>query len=535
MTVGKRRSRRPLAVFRCDGSAAIGGGHVRRCLTLAAALAEAGWARAFAVREETLAVIPGLAEAVDQVAVLDGPIEDEPARIAEAFGDAWDLLVVDHYRRDCRFETACRQWAERILVIDDLADRRHDADLLLDQTFGRKRSDYTQLVPPHCRVLAGSRYALVRPTFATRRRATLARREQGRPVSRILVAVGATDADNVTGIVLEGIYESGLSAAVDVVLGAGAPHLPAVSTLAAAMPQRTRVHVDCENIAELMAGADIAVGAGGTTSWERCCLGLPSVVIITAENQALVAERLAAAGACTSIGRHRDVMPAMVARAVTALADDAGRRRAMARAAAAICDGRGVKRLLSELGFVTDAKRGTIALRPASMDDAELMLVWQRDPRTRQFALNPDPPQCEEHYKWLTKRLGDPRTIFNIIVFEGKPAGVVRLDKKTIDGIGEAYEVSIFVAPNLYRRGVASGGLALSRELVADAVLVARVKSGNTASEALFARAGYTRDNGWLVNRSSDASARGADPVGEVRSGLASVSPIAAAAREHRQ
>ncbi len=147
MTVGKRRSRRPLAVFRCDGSAAIGGGHVRRCLTLAAALAEAGWARAFAVREETLAVIPGLAEAVDQVAVLDGPIEDEPARIAEAFGDAWDLLVVDHYRRDTRFETACRQWAERILVIDDLADRRHDADLLLDQTFGRKRSDYTQLVP----------------------------------------------------------------------------------------------------------------------------------------------------------------------------------------------------------------------------------------------------------------------------------------------------------------------------------------------------------------------------------------------------
>ena len=139
---------RPLAVFRCDGSAAIGGGHVRRCLTLAEALGEAGWARAFAVREETLAVIPGLTEAVDQVAVLDGPIEDEPARVAEAFGDAWDLLVVDHYRRDARFETACRPWTARIFVIDDLADRRHDADLVLDQTFGRKPTDYAAMVPP---------------------------------------------------------------------------------------------------------------------------------------------------------------------------------------------------------------------------------------------------------------------------------------------------------------------------------------------------------------------------------------------------
>lgn len=345
MPVGKGCPRRPLAVFRCDGSAEIGGGHVRRCLTLAEALAEAGWARAFAVRDETLAVVPGLAEAVDRVAVLDGRIEDEPAGIAEAFGDAVDLLVVDHYRRDARFETACRPRARRILVVDDLADRRHDADLLLDQTLGRKPAEYAALVPPHCLVLTGARYALVRPAFATLRRAILARRERARPLTRILVAVGATDADNVTGIVLEGIRDSGLSAEVDVVLGSGAPHLPAVATLAAAMPQRTRVHVDCENVAELMAAADIAVGAGGTTSWERCCLGLPTVLIITAENQALVAGRLAAAEACMLIGRHRDVMPAMVGNSLVGLANDGWRRRVMARAAAAICDGRGAGRI----------------------------------------------------------------------------------------------------------------------------------------------------------------------------------------------
>ena len=159
MAAVKRRLGKPLAVFRCDGSTAIGGGHVRRCLTLADALGEAGWARAFAVGAETLAVIPGLAEAVDQVAVLEGPVDDEPAQIAEAFGGTWDLLVVDHYRRDARFEAGCRPWAERILVIDDLADRRHDADFLLDQTLGRKPADYAARVPPRCRVLTGSRYA----------------------------------------------------------------------------------------------------------------------------------------------------------------------------------------------------------------------------------------------------------------------------------------------------------------------------------------------------------------------------------------
>jgi UDP-2,4-diacetamido-2,4,6-trideoxy-beta-L-altropyranose hydrolase len=530
MAAAKRPLGKPLAVFRCDGSAAIGGGHVRRCLTLANALGEAGWACAFAVGAETLAVIPGLAEAVDRVAVLDGPVDDEPARIAEVFGESWDLLVVDHYRRDARFETACREWAERILVIDDLADRRHDADLLLDQTLGRKPADYATLVAPRCRVLSGARYALIRPAFAARRRAALARREQGRPVSRILVAAGATDADNVTGIVLQGICESGLSAAVDVVLGAGAPHRAAVATLAAAMPQRTRLHVDCENMAELMAAADIAVGAAGTTSWERCCLGLPSVVIITADNQARVAERLAAAGACVAIGRRRDIMPAMVAGPVTVLANDAGRRRAMARAAAVICDGRGVKRLLAELIPTTEVKRRAISLRPASMDDAEMMLVWQRDPRTRQFARKPQPPHRDEHYRWLAERLGDPRTIFNVILVDGQPAGVVRLDRKRIGGIGEAHEVSIFVMPDLYRQGVASSGLALSRDLVPGAVLVARVKPGNAASEALFARAGYTRDNGWLVSRPVDASTVGALAVNRVRTGLAVAAPT-----EHRR
>ncbi|MGF1641974.1 MAG: UDP-2,4-diacetamido-2,4,6-trideoxy-beta-L-altropyranose hydrolase [Rhodospirillales bacterium] len=491
---------RSLAVFRCDGSAAIGGGHVQRCLTLAEALAASGWRCAFAVGSATPAVMPRLADSVERLLVLDGLAEDEPARMADAFGNPWDLLVVDHYRRDHCFESACRRWAKRILVIDDLADRRHDADVLLDQTLGRNAAEYAALVPAHCRVLAGPSFALIRPAFSAGRGRALARREQSRTVARILVAIGLTDPDNVTSLVLEGIRDSGLTAAVDVVLGAGAPHLRAITDQVAAMSQETRIHVDCADIAQRMVAADLAIGAAGITAWERCCLGLPSQVIVTADNQRQAAAMLASTGACIVIGRHRDVMPAMIAGSLCALATDHDRRRAMARAAARVCDGRGVTRLLAELGLQPSAERESIALRPASLADGEAMLAWQRDPRTRRFAFNPHPPRRDEHERWLAERLRDPRTILNMITCDGEPAGVVRLDRRTVDGIGDAYEVSIFVAPDRYRRGIASGGLARCRDLLPEAVLVARVKPGNTASEALFAHAGYRRRDGWLIH-----------------------------------
>jgi UDP-2,4-diacetamido-2,4,6-trideoxy-beta-L-altropyranose hydrolase len=334
------------AVFRADASPTIGGGHVMRCLTLADGLAARGWTCAFATVFGTPETVPTLAASGHCVSVL---VRDSPDALRREWPEGVDLLVVDHYGRDAAYERACRPWARRILVIDDLADRPHDADLLLDQTFGRDPADYRALVPVGCRLLAGSDHALLRPAFARARPAALDRRAAGGGVARLLVALGMGDPDDATGVVLDGIARAGLDVAVDVVLGGRAPHLEAVRRRAAALPRPGRVLCDVADMAGLMAAADLAVGAGGTTSWERGCLGLPTLILNTADNQEKIARELAAAGAVLLLGRHPGVAPDAVADALAGLAADPERRRAMSRAAAALCDGLGVERALKEI------------------------------------------------------------------------------------------------------------------------------------------------------------------------------------------
>jgi UDP-2,4-diacetamido-2,4,6-trideoxy-beta-L-altropyranose hydrolase len=342
----------PRAVFRCDASASIGGGHLRRCLTLAGGLSAKGWQVVFAVRGETLSATPTDLPQLRGWIVLDGSGENEAQQIAAALGrQDVDLVVVDHYRLDRAFERSCRGFARRIAVIDDLADRRHDADLLLDQTFGRGESDYLGLVPKGCTCLCGSRYALLRPAFAERRESALARRAAGGRVRRILIAMGATDAADLSSLAIDAATRVAerldRPLALDIVLGAGAPHLSTIRRRLVGLPAWD-IHVDAPGncLARLMASADLAIGAAGTTSWERCCLGLPGVVVVAADNQAKIAAELAAAGACqvASADAAEDI-----AAAVAALCGDDGARLAMAEAAASVCDGEGTARVVEAI------------------------------------------------------------------------------------------------------------------------------------------------------------------------------------------
>ena len=333
-------------VFRADASPAIGGGHVMRCLSLADALAEADWSCGFAVRSGTLETVPALARSRHQTRLLAHDDAGEPAELARRWPDGADWLIVDHYRRDAAFEQACRPWAKRVMAFDDLADRGHDCDLLLDQSLGRDERDYAGLAPAHCRLLLGPRYALLRPAFAALRDAALARRADDGGIRRILVSLGATDPNNVTAVVLEGIGRSAVEAEVDVVMGAAALHLAAVRAVAGRLPQTVRLHVDAPDMAELMVQSDLAVGAAGTTSWERCCLGLPSLLVVLADNQRAIADALVRAEAAARIGADRAGLAAAdVAADVGAIAGDPARRRRIAMAAAKIVDGRGVQRV----------------------------------------------------------------------------------------------------------------------------------------------------------------------------------------------
>lgn len=352
--------------FRTDASIAIGTGHVMRCLTLADALRERGAVCRFICREHPGNLIDAIrnrgygAHILPPCEHAQAPQAESLPRHAAWLGCDWqtdatqtasamadrrhDWLVVDHYALDARWESALREKASRIFAIDDLADRPHDADLLLDQNLGRERADYTALVPAHCTVLTGPQYALLRPEFAKWREYSLSRRKTPR-LRQILVTMGGIDAANATGAVLSALAVCDLprNARIIVVMGGSAPWLPSVREVAQRMPWPTEVRVDIDNMAEVMANTDLAIGAAGSTSWERCCLGLPALLVALAENQRPSAHALHAWGAALLLGGQEAIAPTLSPH--LAELSQPGALAHMTEQAAALTDGTGNRRL----------------------------------------------------------------------------------------------------------------------------------------------------------------------------------------------
>jgi len=220
-----------------------------------------------------------------------------------------------------------RPFTGKIMIIDDLADCPHDCDLLLNQNLceGLERR-YDELVPDHCVKRIGPRYALLRPEFAAARK-TLRRRD-GR-VRRVLVFFGGSDLANETSKALEAIRRVNRSdIAADVVVGASNPGGDRIREICERMPN-TDFHLQIENMAELMAAADLAIGAPGTATWERCYLGLPAVTLVLAENQIPNAVQVSKAGAIVNLGWHSEVGADHIAAAVRRLLDDPKELREM--------------------------------------------------------------------------------------------------------------------------------------------------------------------------------------------------------------
>ncbi len=407
-------------------------------------------------------------------------------------------MIVDHYGLDAVYEAACRPWASRVLVVDDFADRPHDCDILLDQTPGRQPCGYRDRTPAGSSLLLGADFALLRPQFFATRSEALARDRAKEPVRRVLVGMGGIDGRRLTPLVLEAIRLCGLDVEVDVVMGGRAASLETVRALAADFPLPIRLHVDIDEVAPLMAAADLAVGAAGMSALERCCLGLPSLTVTVADNQRGVASALAAAGAVENLGWWEAIDAECVARSLAALSADADRRRAMSAAAAKLCDGLGARRVAMAVAAEHASDGREVIVRTAQAADCDIMFDWQRDPRTRCHFRDPRPPSAEEHGRWFAARMADPKLLFNIIEYDGIPAGVLRLDPMIEES---GYEVSILVAPDLQARGIGRGALRLARRLLPDEDLLAEVLPENAASHASFRGAGYIPSGRFYVNR----------------------------------
>ena len=198
-------------------------------------------------------------------------------------------ILVDHYGLDIRWEKKIRPCTGKIFVLDDLADRCHDCDILLDSGRDPESLEYKNLVPPHCILLLGTDHVLLRNEFIRMRPESLKRRANP-ALRRILITMGGMDTANVTGRILKTLRSFPFikNLEVEVVLGGKAPHLEAVRQEILSFPCPVQMHIDTPSMAKLMAKSDLAIGAPGSTSWERCCMGLPSILFLLAENQKAV-------------------------------------------------------------------------------------------------------------------------------------------------------------------------------------------------------------------------------------------------------
>lgn len=273
--------------------------------------------------------------------------QDAQATIQALSDQQWDWIVVDHYALDARWESELRAIAKQIMAIDDIADRQHDCDILLDQNYYvDMQARYEGKVPAHCRQLLGPRYGLLRDEFRKLR-------EHVKPrtgvVKKVLVFFGGVDADNYTGLVIQALAAlANQSLHVDVVIGAQHPRREQIQQACAA--QGYVCYVQTTRMAELMAEADLAIGAGGSASWERCCLGLPSLLVSLADNQVDIAKALDSVGACIYLGTKETANTLTIQRAIANLSDMHDHLELISRHAASLVDGMGVERACQELG-----------------------------------------------------------------------------------------------------------------------------------------------------------------------------------------
>ena len=321
-----------VVAIRVDSSEQIGSGHLMRCLTLAERLRkksvevhfisrdlagslhrlveEHGFPLHLLPRHEENPNLTGYAAWLTVPQVVDA---EETRTILRQIQPV-ERLVVDSYALDAAWEQRLRPLVREIFVIDDLANRPHDCDVLLDQNYYREmRHRYDGLVPPACKLLLGPSHALLREEFYEAREKIGVR---DGVLRRILVFYGGSDTTRETEKAIRALVQLQLpSVAVDVVVGGSNSHRAYIEELCAA---HDFLHYHCQvsNMAELMAHADLCLGAGGTTTWERCFLGLPAIVTAVAENQIQICEDCAEAGYICYLGRWDEVTEEDLAKAV---------------------------------------------------------------------------------------------------------------------------------------------------------------------------------------------------------------------------
>lgn len=495
-------------VFRTDASLVIGMGHVMRCLALAKALRDQGAKVSFICREHDGHLCDLIASqgfevvclpltnkrqadsALSQFAWLGVTWQEDAEQTREvlkSWGVKSDWLVIDHYQFDNHWESSLRSLVGRIMVIDDLADRAHDCDLLLDQNLIAKLDTrYAGKVSAKCILLLGPKYALLQSDYADLHDQIPPRVG---PIQRILIFFSGADTENLTGKTLSAFLSlNKLEIQVDVVVTNSNPFSNCIRQLAAGY-DNIRLYSSLPTLAPLMAKADLAIGAGGATSWERLCLGLPALIVTLADNQRPIADELNLRGLIRLLG-HKDTLTE------PAIAESLGKllQQKLDEEWSLNCsltvDGQGSYRVASVMCATENA---LFRARKATLSDENLLLEWANDPITRRNAFVPESILEEIHRAWFFSRLRnlDGCRLYIVEIENGSmPIGQVRFERQ-----GSVWEVHYALSPIFRGRGLGQSlfDTALSQFIsnYPDVLIFGQVKVENIPSKKIFESLGF--------------------------------------------
>jgi len=374
------------------------------------------------------------------------------------------------------------------MVVDDLADRNHDCDLLLDQNAVADADvRYMGKVPDTCDLMLGPKFALLQPQYKEMHAGARARNED---IHRVLVYFGGADSENLTGLAVEALVRLGRAdIAVDVVVDPAHPDAQSLEERVRAHRNFT-LHGRLPTLAPLMVEADLAVGAGGATSWERCCLGLPVLVITLAENQRPIAAELDRLGVLRWLG-HKDEVSTESLRQALEDVVSGGLATSWSRRSLSLVDGLGAGRV-SEMLLLSE--RTPLCARLAESRDGKLLLRWANDPLVRQNSFAQGAISPTDHQHWFQKRLADSACRIYLLETElGRAVGQVRFQ---LDG--ERWVINYMIDVNCRQRGLGRSVLetaitALAKD-IGRAPLSASVKAGNKASLKVFKSLGFMNE-----------------------------------------
>ena len=489
-------------VFRATASKKIGTGHIMRCLTLSEALCKHADTKIEFVTQKYPKNLDDLIKKRGFIVhslkvspenkgnhIESTPFnqeQDAKETIEAVKGKRIDWIIIDHYELGYIWQEKIRPFAKNIMVIDDLANRRHNCDLLLDQNYNNNDARYDDLVTPDTLKLLGPSYALLRKEFSDFRNKKGIR---NRKAKRLFIFFGGSDFDNLTSMVLKILSKQPLNyLELDVVIGALNPYKLEVKSLVDQHP-KANLHIQVENLAALMSKADFALCAGGSSTWERMSVGLPSIVITNADNQNTLTSELNKDGYIKWLGTSDQVSDKIIHNALKYAIQNPQQLELQSQKCKTLVDSLGAERVCDLMLYGVGTKE--LLLRKANNKDCQLFWYWVNDPLVRENAFNQQQIALEDHQIWFKRQLNNPDVIMLIAESEYGPVAQVRFDRED-----SKFTISYSIA-NQFR------GFGLGKTIISKAIdylknpqpftLIAEVKEGNISSQKIFEKIGFNK------------------------------------------